>query len=80
MVILSRAQNGGAKTPDVWTRKLLCSCGHKFNRVRWHTRIDGSVEHAYNCYDKIRTGSHKTGEIMIFVRKFMRIGRRRRRL
>ena len=27
MVILSRAQNGGAKTPDVWTRKLLCACG-----------------------------------------------------
>ena len=57
MVILSRAQNGGAKMPDVWTRKLLCACGHKFNRVRWHTRIDGSVEYAYNCYDKIRTGS-----------------------
>ena len=58
MVILIRAQNGGAKMPDVWTRKLLCACGHKFNRVRWHTRIYGSVEYAYICYDKIRTGSH----------------------
>ena len=56
-IIRSRAKNGGAKVPDVWCSKLLCACGHKFNRVRWHTRVDGSVEYAYNCYDKIRTGS-----------------------
>lgn len=46
---------------DVWVKKMECSCGHKFNRVRWYVKKGtGEIQYGYQCYDRLRTGSVKT--------------------
>lgn len=46
---------------DVWCRKLRCSCGGSFNRVKWHTqKSTGMKQYGYQCYERIRTGSIET--------------------
>lgn len=46
---------------DVWCRKLKCSCGSSFNRVKWHTqKSTGIKQYGYQCYNRLRTGSVET--------------------
>lgn len=44
---------------DVWCRKMICCCGHKFNRVNWHnsTKEGELPQYAYQCYPFLRTGT-----------------------
>lgn len=57
----SQHKSSGVRPPiDVWTKLMVCECGHKFNRKIWHRLSDGSVQYGYQCYGSIRTGSVKT--------------------
>lgn len=50
----------GARQPvDVWTKLMICRCGHQFNRKVWH-RVDDNPQYGYQCYSSIRTGTIKT--------------------
>lgn len=51
----------GKKLPDsVWCRKLICECGHQFNRKVWHVNKEGYRQFSFQCYSSIRTGTVKT--------------------
>ena len=59
------ANNVGNKTGlkehvDVWGDKLICCCGRKLNRVKYHTTKDGDKKFAYQCASQKDTGSIKT--------------------
>lgn len=50
----------GERQPiDVWTKLMVCKCGHQFNRKVWH-KIGDIKQYGYQCYSSIRTGSVKT--------------------
>lgn len=50
----------GERQPiDVWTKLMVCKCGHQFNRKVWH-KIGDVKQYGYQCYSSIRTGSVKT--------------------
>lgn len=50
----------GEKQPgDVWTKLLICECGHQFNRKTWHNTSEGK-QYGYQCYSSIRTGTVRT--------------------
>ena len=45
---------------DVWGNKLICCCGRKLNRVKYHTTKNGDTKFAYQCSSQKETGSIKT--------------------
>lgn len=50
----------GQKNPaDVWSKLLVCECGHKFNRRVWRNASNG-VQYGYQCYSTVRTGTVRT--------------------
>ena len=54
-----RLPSGERQPVDVWTKLMVCECGHKFNRKVWH-RVGDTKQYGYQCYDSIRTGTIKT--------------------
>lgn len=54
-----RRECGQKPAADVWSKLLICSCGHTFNRKVWHNAASG-VQYGYQCYSQIRNGSVKT--------------------
>lgn len=54
-----RKPSGERQPVDVWTKLMVCSCGHQFNRKVWH-RLDNETQYGYQCYSSIRTGTIKT--------------------
>lgn len=54
-----RKPSGERQPVDVWTKLMICSCGHQFNRKVWH-RLDNETQYGYQCYSSIRTGTVKT--------------------
>lgn len=59
--IHNKGRRGKKASKDVWCRKLICECGHTYNRVIWHHGENGP-QYAYQCYSQIRFGSVKTRE------------------
>ncbi len=51
---------GRKEHADVWGEKLVCYCGRKLNRVKYHTTKDGDIKYAYQCASQKDTGSIKT--------------------
>lgn len=52
----------GLKPPgDIWTKLLICECGHRFNRKVWHKK-DGIIQYGYQCYSTVRSGTVSTRE------------------
>lgn len=51
--------SGTRSNVDVWTKLMVCKCGHQFNRKVWH-RLDDTTQYGYQCYSSIRTGTIKT--------------------
>ena len=48
----------GEKPPQsLWCRKLECSCGHRFNRIKYHKNKDGVILYTYQCRSSINTGT-----------------------
>ena len=40
-------------TWNLWGKILVCECGTKFQRRKYHTRPDGSISYCYQCYKQI---------------------------
>ena len=45
---------------DVFCRKLICQCGHTFNKRRGYTTKNNEQRYLYQCYDQLRSGTVKT--------------------
>ena len=57
---MNRGKRGKNPPTSVWCKKLICMCGHQYNRKVWHTTKDGQKQFCYQCYSQIRTGSVRT--------------------
>ena len=51
---------GQKEHADIWGDKLVCSCGRKLNRVRYHTSKSNEITYAYQCASQKETGTVKT--------------------
>ena len=52
--------NGGVHQPkDLWVRKLICSCGYRFRKDKWHRNKYG-VTYGYKCYNQLNNGSKQS--------------------
>lgn len=47
---------------NIWSKKLMCSCGSTFNRRTYHKKNDESITYCYHCYRQKNFGSSKTRE------------------
>lgn len=45
---------------NIWCKKLLCKCGSKFNKMKYHKQSDGTITYCYQCYKQRRIGSSQT--------------------
>lgn len=45
---------------NIWCKKLLCKCGSKFNKMKYHKQSDGTITYCYQCYRQRRIGSSQT--------------------
>jgi DNA invertase Pin-like site-specific DNA recombinase len=55
------ARRGKKISKDIWCRKLICECGHTFNKIIWH-RSNTVVQYGYQCFGQKTTGSIRTRE------------------
>lgn len=55
----NQKSNGVRKPINVWTKLLVCQCGRRFNRTKWHTTAT-ETQYGYQCYSMLRTGTVKT--------------------
>ena len=53
------AKKGKKNRTTVWGKLLVCSCGHNFNMRFWNKK-DRQVQHSFQCYGSLRTGSYQT--------------------
>ena len=49
-------QSAVREKKDVWSKKMVCSCGASFHRQKWGI-YNGEVRYAYQCYSSIKTGT-----------------------
>lgn len=58
----SKENKFGGKNPakSIWSKKLVCKCGSRYNKRRYHKHADGTISHCYQCYDQKNNGSIKT--------------------
>lgn len=45
---------------DVYCRKLICQCGHTFNKRRGYVTKNNEQRYLYQCYEQLRNGTVKT--------------------
>lgn len=57
----NKGKRGKKVSKDVWCKKMVCECGHTYNRVVWH-RDEKGIQYAYQCYGQIHSGTVKTRE------------------
>lgn len=50
---------GERTSNDLWARKLVCSCGCRFRKDKWHRNKTG-LTYGYKCYNVLNNGSKKT--------------------
>ena len=55
----NRGRKGVRASGDVWTCKLMCSCGSPMYRRRWRV-VDGVPQYCYQCKAQSKFGSYKT--------------------
>lgn len=49
--------NGGVHQPkDLWVRKMICNCGYRFRKDKWHRNKSG-LTYGYKCYNQLNNGS-----------------------
>ena len=51
---------GHVVSHDVYCRKLICECGHTFNRRRGYVTKNNEQRYLYQCYEQLRNGTVKT--------------------
>ncbi len=47
---------GGRTSNDLYAKKMLCSCGYRFRKDKWHTTKMG-ISYGYKCYNQLNNGS-----------------------
>ena len=51
--------SGQKQKKDVWSKLLVCVCGHSFNRHKWAHKNSNTV-YGYQCYSSVRSGTVQT--------------------
>lgn len=64
-VTLRKTQEGKLKrtgtrtSEDIWAKRLICRCGHRMRKDRWHVNKTG-LTYGYKCYNVLNNGSKQT--------------------
>ena len=56
---MGRKPDGQKSKVDVWSKLLVCICGHSFNRHKWAHKGSNTV-YGYQCYSSVRSGTVQT--------------------
>lgn len=51
---------GHGISQDVYCRKLICSCGHTFNKRKSYVTKNKENRYLYQCYEQLRSGTVRT--------------------
>lgn len=49
-------KGGIHSTEDLWAKKLICRCGYRFRKDKWHRNKSG-LTYGYKCYNQLNRGS-----------------------
>ena len=52
-------RTGTRTSEDIWARRLICRCGHRMRKDRWHVNKTG-LTYGYKCYNVLNNGSKQT--------------------
>lgn len=50
---------GNRQSKDIWARKLLCKCGLRFRKDKWHRNKSG-LTYGYRCYNVVNNGTKRS--------------------
>ena len=49
-------RTGTRTSEDIWAKRLVCRCGHRMRKDRWHVNKTG-LTYGYKCYNVLNNGS-----------------------
>ena len=49
-------RTGTRTSEDIWAKRLICRCGHRMRKNRWHVNKTG-LTYGYKCYNVLNNGS-----------------------
>ena len=49
-------RTGMRTSEDIWAKRLICRCGHRMRKDRWHVNKTG-LTYGYKCYNVLNNGS-----------------------
>ena len=49
-------RTGTRTSEDIWAKRLICRCGHRMRKDRWHVNKTG-LTYGYKCYNILNNGS-----------------------
>lgn len=52
-------RTGTRTSEDIWAKRLICRCGHRMRKDRWHINKTG-LTYDYKCYNVLNNGSKQT--------------------
>ena len=52
-------RTGTRTSEDIWAKRLICRCGHRMRKDRWHVNKKG-LTYGYKCYNVLNNGSKQT--------------------
>lgn len=52
-------KTGVRTSEDIWAKRLICRCGHRMRKDRWHVNKTG-LTYGYKCYNVLNNGSKQT--------------------
>ena len=52
-------RTGTRTSEDIWAKRLICRCGHRMRKDRWHLNKTG-LTYGYKCYNVLNNGSKQT--------------------
>lgn len=52
-------RTGTRTSGDIWAKRLICRCGHRMRKDRWHVNKTG-LTYGYKCYNVLNNGSKQT--------------------
>ena len=52
-------RTGTRTSEDIWAKRLICRCGHRMRKDRWHINKTG-LTYGYKCYNVLNNGSKQT--------------------
>lgn len=52
-------RTGTRISEDIWAKRLICRCGHRMRKDRWHINKTG-LTYGYKCYNVLNNGSKQT--------------------